>query len=309
MATITLAQAQNLTQNQLISGVIESTITVDRFFQLLPFMGITSNAITYNQEDVIGDVGTYAVGDTIDARAASTTTQVTSTLAKIIGDAEVDKFIQITMSNETDQTEQQIMSKAKGAGRKYRNLLINGDTGTTATEFDGLFQLVDATKTIDATATDGDILSFEKLDELLDQVTDKDGQVDAIIMPRRDIRAYKTLLRALGGASPDDVYVMPDGTSQIAFGGVPIFADDWIPTNQTQGGASNASSIFAVNLDDGSHKVGMAGLNAANDFGLSVEDLGTSQTKDEDIWRVKWYSGLALFNKNGAAVMNGIIPA
>ena len=308
MATITLAQAQNLTQNELISGVIESTITVDNFYQILPFMGIGSNAVTYNRELVAGDVGTYGVGDEITAKAASTTTQVSSTLTKIIGDAHVDDFVQLTMSNETDQTEQQIKSKAKTAGRKYRDMLINGDTGTTSTEFDGLLQLVDAGKVIGADATDGDVLSFEKLDELLDQITDKDGAVDYIIMPRRELRTYKTLLRATGGASPDDVFTMPNGSQQIAYSGIPIFSDDWIPVDQTQGGSTNASTIIAGTLDDGSHKVGIAGLNSMHDFGMNVKALGTSQTHDEELYRVRWYAGLGLWNLNGLAIASGIIP-
>jgi len=304
MTSITLAQAQNLVQDEFLSGVIENTITVDQFYQVLPFMPIGSNAITYNRELVLGDVQLATVGSTITAKNAATTTQVTSSLTKIIGDAEVDDFVELTMSGSTDQTGYQIASKLKSAGRQYRNSLINGDG--TSNNFSGLLALVDAGKTIAPTGTNGDALSFATLDALLDEVTDKDGQVDYLIMNQRTRRSYRALLRALGGTSPDDIYMMPNGEQIIAYNGVPIFADNWTPINQTVGSTTTATSIIAGTLDDGSHKVGISGLNAANDFGLSVKSVGTSQTKDEEIYRVRWYCGLALFNLNGLAVATGI---
>lgn len=304
MTSITLAQAQNLVQDEFLSGVIENTITVDQFYQVLPFMGIGSNAITYNRELVLGDVELATVGSTLTAKNAATTTQVTSSLTKIIGDAEVDDFVELTMSGSTDQTGYQIASKLKSAGRQYRNSLING-TGT-GNDFSGLLTLVDAGKTIAPTGTNGDALSFATLDALLDEVTDKDGQVDYIIMNQRTRRSYRALLRALGGTSPDDIYMMPNGEQIIAYNGVPIFADNWTPINQTVGSTTTATSVIAGTLDDGSHKVGISGLNAANDFGLSVKSVGTSQTKDEEIYRVRWYCGLALWNLNALAVATGI---
>ena len=307
MTSITLAQAQNLTQDEFLSGVIENTITVDMFYQVLPFKGIGSNAITYNRELVLGDVQYATVGSSITASAAATTTQVTSSLTKIIGQAEVDDFVQLTMSGSTDQTGYQIASKLKSAGRQYRDTLINGDG--TSNSFSGLLSLVDAGMTIAADATDGDVLSFEKLDALLDSITDKDGQVDYIIMNQRERRAYKALLRALGGTGPDDVYMMPNGQQVIAYNGVPIFADNWTPIDQTQGSSTNAGVIIAGTLDDGSNKVGISGLTSAADYGLSVKQVGTSQTKDEELYRVRWYCGLALWNLNGLGVCTGIIPA
>jgi hypothetical protein len=39
---------------------------------------------------------------------------------------------------------------------------------------------------------------------------------------------------------------------------------------------------------------------------MSVVDVGESETKDERIWRVKWYAGLALFSEKGIAIADGI---
>ena len=101
---------------------------------------------------------------------------------------------------------------------------------------------------------------------------------------------------------------MPVGPQMIAYNGVPIFANDNLLKTQTQGASTNASSIIAGTLDDGSGMVGISGLTAENAAGMMVEDVGTHQSKDEHIYRIKWYSSVALFNLNGLAVASGIIP-
>lgn len=305
MASVTLAESAKLAQNTLIAGVIENVITINRMFEVLPFDGISGNAIAYNRENVLGAVETRDVAETISAgKAAATFTQVTSTLTTIVGDAEVNGLIQATRSSDgNDQTAVQIASKAKSAGRKYQDMLINGSG--SGSEFNGLINLCVAGQTVD-TGTNGAALSFDFLDNLLDLVTDKDGAVDYITMHARTLRSYKALLRGLGGASIGEVVRLPSGTEVPAYSGVPIFRNDWIPINQTKGSGSAQTTIFAGTLDDGSQSHGISGLTAARMAGISVVDVGESETKDEHIWRVKWYAGLALFSEKGLACADGI---
>ena len=70
-----------------------------------------------------------------------------------------------------------------------------------------------------------------------------------------------------------------------------------------------ATTFFAGNFDDGSREVGLAGLTAQVESGIRVKDVGESETKDERIWRVIWYAGLALFSEKALACGSGIIPA
>ena len=140
----------------------------------------------------------------------------------------------------------------------------------------------------------------------MDLVTDKDGQVDYFTMPARTLRSYMALLRALGGASISDVVELPSGTQVPAYRSVPIFRNDWIPTNQTKGTGTNQTTVFAGTLDDGSMMHGIAGLTAANAAGMQVVDVGESETKDEHIYRIKWYAGLANFSEKGLACADGI---
>ncbi|APL99197.1 MAG: major capsid protein [Candidatus Kapaibacterium sp.] len=308
MSSVTLAESAKLAQDELVAGVIENIITVNRFFDVLPFDGIEGNSLAYNRENVLGDVINAGVGTTFSGAGAgknpATFTRVNSNLTTIMGDAEVNGLIQATRSGDgNDQTAVQIASKAKSAGRQYQNQLING-TGTN-NEFAGLLQLVAAGQTL-TPQTNGQALSFEILDELMDRVVDKDGQVDYITMHARTLRSYKALLRALGGASINEVVELPSGAEVPAYSGVPIFRNDYIPTNQTQGSTSNATTIFAGTLDDGSRTHGIAGLTATTAAGIQVVDVGESEDADEHIWRVKWYCGLALFSEKGLAAAPGI---
>lgn len=322
MPTVTLPQSAKLAQDELVAGVIESIVTVNRMFEVLPFDGIAGNALKYNREAALGPVATVGVGDTDGvigpdasagsnlterqaAKDAATFTEVTASLTTIMGDAEVNGLIQATRSSDgNDQTEVQIASKAKSAGRKYQDMLINGD-GTNET-FPGLLALCASGQTVAPQGVNGDALSFEVMDETMDLVIDKDGQVDYLAMNQRTIRSWKTLLRGLGGASINEVVELPSGATVPAYSGTPIFRNDYIPTNQTTGATTTTTTFFAGTLDEGGRQHGIAGLTAEMASGIGVEDVGTSFTKDERVWRVKWYSGLALFSELGLACASGI---
>lgn len=320
MASVTLAESAKLAQNELVAGVIENIITVNQMFQVLPFDGINGNALAYNRENAQGGVVVATVGSDLTsdlgtgaqgvgggagyAKAPATFTQVTSSLTTILGDAEVNGLIQATRSGDgNDQTAVQIASKAKHAGRKYQDMLVNGDgTGNT---FAGLLTLCASGQKVN-TGANGGPLSFRILDDLIALVVDKDGVVDYFAMNVRTINTYMELLRGLGGASINETVTLPSGQTVAAYRGVPIFRNDYLPINQAKGNSSNTTTVLAGTLDDGSRSFGIAGLTASEMAGINVVDVGESETKDERIWRVKWYAGLALFSEKGLALADGI---
>lgn len=303
MPSITLAESAKLSQDLLYAGIIESIVDVNPFYEILPFQDIDGNALTYNREKEMGDTQFLGVGGTITAKNGATFDKITTSLTTLIGDAEINGLIQATRSDYNDQKSVQIMSKAKSLGRQFQNTLINGDG--TGDSFKGLSALATGTQIINI-GTDGSNLQFELLDELIDSVKDKDGQVDYILSSARTIRSYYSLLRALGGATIGDVVTLPSGRTVPAYRGVPIFRNDFIATNQTKGASTNTTTLFAGTLDDGSGKHGIAGLTARGEAGIRLEDVGISQTKDETITRVKMYCGLANFSTLGLYAMSGI---
>lgn len=303
MASVTLAESAKLTQDDLVAGVIENVITVNQMYEMVPFRGITGNSLAYNRENVLGDVQFLGVGGTITAKAAATFTKVNADLTTIIGDAEVNGLIQATRSDYTNQEGAQVASKAKSAGRQFAQSMITGDGSSDS--FEGLIAMCPGSQTL-ATGGNGEALSFERMDELLDAVVAKDGQVDFLMFHSRSVRKYKTLVRALGGVTADDVYELPSGKQIIAYSGVPIFRNDYVPIDQTRGSGSALTSIFAGCWDDGSDKVGITGITAEQSAGIVIEDVGIHQTKDETITRVKWYVGMALFSEKAIAMAPGI---
>jgi HK97 family phage major capsid protein len=304
MASVTLAESAKLSQDLLVAGVIENVITVNPFYDVLPFQSIDGNSLAYNRENALGATEWTGVGDTISAgKAAATFTQITTGLTTLVGDAEVNGLIQATRSNINDQKAAQVASKAKSIGRAYQDKLINGD-GSSDT-ITGLLSLVASGQTKTG-ATNGSALSYDLLDETIDKVTDKDGEVDYMMMNARTIRSYYALLRALGGAGIGETITLPSGKTVPTYRGIPIFRNDYIPINQTRGSSSACTSIMMGTLDDGSMSHGIAGLTASGNAGISVEEVGTSETKDETITRVKFYNGLANFSEKGLAMLNGI---
>lgn len=319
MASVSLIESAKLARDELVVGVIEDIITIDQMFQVLPFDDIDGNSLKYNRENVLGGVGVAGVGDTIgtddtnpltggsgEGKDPATFTEVFSGLTTILGDAEVNGLIQATRSGDNDQTGTQVSSKAKHTGRVFRHMFING-TGA-GDQFTGIKSLCAAGQTVAATLANGDVLSFERMDEVQDLVVAKDGSVDYMAFNGRERRAYRTLLRGLGGAAIMETVELPDGKTIMGYSGVPIFRNDYIPIDETQGGSSNASTIYAGTFDDGSRSNGVAGLTAREAAGINVTDVGESESADEHIWRVKWYVGLALFSEKALACGTGIIP-
>lgn len=221
MATQTLAEAQKLINNQIVAGVAQDIISINPLYDLLPFTPYEGQALLVNRENALGDAGFYAVDATITHKTPATFTQVPFTATKIIGDAEMDGLVQAqSMSAGVDQMAVEISSKAKSVGRQFQTGMATG-TGVIP-QMNSLHSLCDSGQY--TTASAGQAISFALLDELLDLVKAKDGQVDWIMMPSRTLRAYKVLCRALSGNSLNDVRTLDSGR---------IVAEEWPETKDT----------------------------------------------------------------------------
>lgn len=310
MTTQTLAEAAKLINNEIVQGVAQDIISINPFYGLLPFKGFAGQDLVYNRENALGDVQMLAVGGTITARAASTRTKLTVSPTKIIGDAVVDELVMDTSTSAgVDEMAIEISSKAKSVGRRFQDGMVNDD-GAGA-NMNSMHTLCDAAQY--TTASAGQALSFDLLDELMQLVTAKDGAVDFIIMPKRTMRAYRALVRALGGVAENVVVELGDGTSKRvpAYNGIPVFVNDYLSVTETANGAALTTgalaSVYAGCFDDGSSKVGIAGIYpSASGIGIKVQPIANPETKDEQINRIKWYTNFALFNRRGLARLTSI---
>jgi hypothetical protein len=302
MPSVTLAEAAKLQNNVLVQGVIESIVTVNQVYNVMPFDQIVGNAIEYNRENALGGVDVIGVGgdDSVNvisaqAKTAATFTAVTSSLKVILGDAYVDHFVQTTMNSPNDQKAIQVASKAKGIARQFQDLMVTGDNNGDSKQFDGLQILVPTAQKVNYSST---IMTLDMLDELMAMVKSKDGEVDFFMMPINGIRKYYSLLRALGGAGINETVQIPGGGMAPAYRGVPIFRNDWIPIT---GSPNKVGDVYCGVWDDGSRQIGLAGLTSSNQSGIFVTELGEAEGTNNTITRVRFYAGLALFSQLGIA--------
>lgn len=302
MATQTLAEAAKLINNEIVAGVAEDIISINPIYTMIPFTPYTGQAILVNRENALGDASAYGVGSTITSKNPATFVQVPFAATKLIGDAEIDGLVVATSESAgVDQVAIEISSKAKSVSRRYQSGLALDDGSSP--HMNSLHSLCDSSQFTGASA--GQTLSFALLDELMMLVVAKDGQVDWLMMTPRTLRSYRVLVRALGGMTGEFV-TMLDGRKVDAYMGVPIFRNDYLSVAETANGAALTggalASVWAGVFDDGSSKVGIAGIYPGSmQVGIQVEQVGPQEAVDARIWRVKWYTNFVNFNRRGLA--------
>jgi len=293
------SEAEKLSNNQLIAGVIEEIIDRDATFALLPFVRAEGKAYVYNRETTLGTVDFLDPNEVVPEGAA-TFTEVTAYLRILAGDVDIDKFLIQTMSDTSSQVAIQLAAKAKLIKRKFQQTFATGDNGANAKEFDGIVNLVAAGQKIEA-GTNGAALSLSMLDELKDAVP---NGVDAFVMRPGTLRAWKQLVRASGGTTPDHMQIQNlTGVSVPSHDGVPIIVNEFLPGDETVGTNDDTCSIYAVRMNEAD---GLHGLYGGDNAGVVFEEIGTVQNKDAFRYRMKWYTGLALKSTKSLAALNGI---
>jgi hypothetical protein len=308
MAIMTLTEARKYVRDELIQGIVEDIISVNPFFSLLPFTSYEGHGIIANREKTLADVDVYAVNAEITARNVSEVEQKSFTATKIIGDADIDSLIQIqSKTGGVDLMANEISSKAKSIGRKLQQSLITDDG--ISPNLNSLHTLIDSTQVIGGSS--GAAISFDLLDQLLDLVSAKDGKVDFIMMSPRTFRSYKTLLRALGGATPEWQVELPDGRYTIGYEDIPIFKNPFIPITETAQAAALTggalTSVWAGCFDDGTLKTGFSAIHpSAAPAGIEVELIGKNVNKDSETFRVKQYVNYAIFNRRALARLTSV---
>lgn len=297
------AEAEKLTNNQLVAGVIDQIIERDDLFSVLPFVGIDGKAYVYNRENTLGGADFLDPNDAINESAA-TFTEVVTKLRILAGDVDVDKFLQSTHDNTNDQMAIQIAKKAKSVGRKFHQALATGDSTVDTKSFDGLPVLAAAagvTQQVSAGVNGGN-LTLAMLDELCDAVP---NGADVLVMRRGTIRAFRALLRATSGT--DAVMQQMDnfGRPMLTHNGIPIIMNEFLSATETKGtSVGNTASVYALRLNE---LDGLHGIYGGGNAGMVVENIGTVQNKDATRLRVKWYCGLALKSTRSIARLSGVL--
>lgn len=292
------AEAEKLSQNQVVQGIIEEIITVNEMFSLMPFVKVDGKAYLYKRESTLPTVSYLDPSDTVP-ESAGTFDEVITKLRILIGDVDVDKFLNETMSDTEDQLGTQISLKVKAMARTYQGSMVNGNSGSNPKEFDGLKALVTAGQTINV-AANGGTLNMTQLDQLVDTVP---NGPDFLMMRSGTRRAYVAQLRAASGNTGAMIQHPNFDVPILAHNGVPIIVNDFLPANESLGSGTNLCSVYAVRANE---LDGLHGLYGGDAAGIRIESIGTVQDKDAVRTRVKWYCGLALKSTKSVARLAGV---
>ena len=310
MTSLTLAEAANLSRDPLIQGVAKEILTVDLFSGIIPFKPTGGRNLLLTRELTEAGATFLDVNSNTNA-TPGTVTQISFNMGRIVGDAEVDDFEQLQMSEVNDQQAVQITLQSKRIGRKWKDAIITG-TGSFP-NFSGISVLNDASQIVEASSTTtGAALTLALLDELIDLVTISDGEVDFIIMNAFQRRAYRTLLRTQG-LNEQQVEVgfinpitgVPGKNLVMSYDNIPVFKNGYL-SNESTNGATDKGRIYAGVL--GEENEGLFGIMPAdNDPGIRISVPFISQDKDATIRRVKMFTGLALKSTKAIAKLGNLV--
>jgi len=305
MATL-LTEYAKLSNDAMYQGIIETIIKDCPLLQLMPWIEIVGNALTYNRELTLPTAEWHAVNDDWTTSPAVTFTQKTATLAILGQNADVDNYIRQTRSNVMDVEAAIIELTAKAIRHELEKKFVYGNSSTAPNEFDGLIKLINTGSASDqliAMDADGASLTLGKLDELIDAV--KGGKPSLLLMSRRSRRKIAALARASGNN-------LEVGKGQLGemveyYAGIPIAVSDFILDTHTVAASvesaftgGTCSTIYALSFGED----GVCGLTGPG--GLQIARIGDMETKDATRTRVKMYCSLALFSNVKAAALIGV---
>lgn len=309
--SILLAESAKLSNDVLLQGVIETVIKDSPILQVMPFIEIVGNGLTYNRETALAAAVWHApLGDWVTP-TAPTFDQLTATLAVLGRNADLDNFIKQTRSNIQDIEGAVIELAAKSVRQEFERAFIYGCIATylgmtgDANSINGLIKLIatgSASAQVIAMGATGATLTLAKLDELIDAVLG--GKPDLLLMSRRSRRKVTALVRASGA------YVE---TAKNAFGewimmynGIPIGVSDYVldvhvltASVETAVTGGLCSTIYAMQFGEGA-------VCGATNGGIQVEPIGAMEGKDANRNRIKWYVSLVDFNIKKRAALIGV---
>lgn len=316
---LTLPEAALLSDTALQRGVIETFVLESPILDRIPFLTIQGNAYAYNSEGTLPGVEFRAVNGKYN-ESTGTVIQRYEGLVILGGDADVDKFITQTRGNLNDQRAVQTSMKVKAAAYKFQDAFFNGDVAVDPLGFDGLKKRLIGKQVLDAgvnglpvyngTAADAKKF-FNKLDLLIAQVPGLTGENGAIYANRTIHALIKAAGREIGGVE----MVREDMTGKrvLQWNGIPVLDPGEtpaevavLPQTETQGTATDATSIYAVKFGQDEGDKAVTGLTNG---GVQVTDLGELQEKPSYRTRIEFYASIATFGGKAAARLRGVVAA
>jgi hypothetical protein len=299
---LTLLEAAKLVTDPLKRGVIEIFPRTSPVLERLPFFNVNGQAYKYNIEETLPGIAFRGINESYSEDTGVVNPAVEA-LYIMGGLSKVDRALIKTQGNVNNLRAIYDGMKAKAAALTYTAKFFNGDNSNDPNEFDGLEKRLTGLQVIDAGSTaGGDVLTLDKMDELLDAVQ---GGADVLFMNKIMRRKVSTLVRAAGQAieTVSDAF----GRQLTAYAATPIAVIEEdkdgnqilaFDEDDSNGDAASCTSIYAVRFGLAEY---VSGLQAGD---MDVLDQGLSGTQFTTL--IEWITGLGVFHPKAAARLRGI---
>ena len=329
----TLTQYQYLTNDKILSGVLDTIVKESPLLARLPFREHTGNSFAFNIENAMAGVKWYTVGDTW-VESANTWAQGTVSLTTMGGDVDTDVFAIKTKGDISDVQNINIVGKAKAMAHEFDRAFIYGQTTTTssAKELKGILKWIanyedtdldtadldsasnDQVILNDATVGTEAVLSLSKMDELIDAI--RPGKPDCLMMDRR-MRRYLNLLGRTTASSPIRTGQDEFGKFIALYNEIPVIINDFQVDNLPDSeGSSNyalaiADYVYSTTRDathDRSVVLALRfsptdGICGIQNGAMEHYDIGELETKRAYRNRFAWDCAVVMLGKKCASVL------
>jgi hypothetical protein len=305
---LTIVEAAKLNSGDVErSAIVEMYARNSSILRVLPFDTIAGNALKYNREEILPNVGFRGVNEAFQ-EGVGVLNPITESLVIAGGDLDVDRFILRTMGEQQRSTQEAM--KIKALAHRWTLAFFKGDTSTEPREFDGLQRRIPpgSSQLIDAGATSGgDALSLFKLDTLIARVDQPTHLAMNKTMALRLAQGARNT--AVGGYvtwQPNEF-----GQRVMAYNGLEILEIEEdnsmaqiLPFTEANpgGGAAASTSLYALSL-------GAGRLVGIQNEPVQTRDLGELETKPVFRTRVEWYASIAVFSGKAVARLRGVKDA
>ena len=314
----TLSEYQKLANDDVTAGVFDNIITASELAPFLQFSSFSGNSLVYNRENTLGAAATHQVGDVWSDTEPSYTKKTVS-LTTVGVQHPLDRFAMQTADNVQSQEAVLLSKMAKSIVRKLEDLLLNGNSGSTSTEPEGLTSLLisdsrllmmdDGSQPASITGAETE-LTLDRLDAMIDLV--ENGKPDFLMMNKTMRRKMTSLARATGSGvvlTSADMF----GHQYVVYNGIPVVINDFVSNSEqyeqgdSQWPSSSATTIYAIKT--GQEKQGWTVIHNGSVLDPDIQRLGTKFDKNEDVYRMAVYLNAVVYSAKSCAGLAGIDSA
>ena len=296
-----MTELEKQVQDEILQGVIETIVSTDEIFNVLPFRKVEGSGLKVTWEKQIPEAAFIDPTDTIPQSEGAKLDQFVETVRVIARNIDIPKF---ATEVEGAPVLPFIKGEIKAMSRAYRKAMFTGNSSADPKVFDGLqrqiarIEVKGLQRSIDAGSK---ALAFSMLDELLALM--KLG-VDAIVMHPRAYIAYKELLRSEGHGTDSAMLQLKNfGKPVLTFDGIPVLQSEYAPI-KTDADGNVLTEIYALHFSVADGVTGLYG--GTGGAGIQYKKLGEVPDKLAVRYRFEWYCGFTVLSPYAVAAVKNV---